>query len=52
VFSKYVLEPDQFGEWSVTVIDESDWPLYTELFRYEPASTHGSQVPPDSKSSE
>jgi hypothetical protein len=29
------IEPDQVGEWSVTVSDESGWPLYTELFRYE-----------------
>jgi len=52
VYSKYILEPDQFGEWSVTVIDESDWPLYTELFRYEPASTNSLQTSPDSTSSE
>jgi Protein of unknown function (DUF2914) len=36
VFSKKVLEPDEIGEWSVTVVDETDWPLYVELFRYEP----------------
>lgn len=36
VFSKKVLEPDEVGEWSVTVVDESDWPLYVELFRYDP----------------
>jgi len=52
VYSKYILEPDQFGEWSVTVIDESDWPLYTELFRYEPVSTNSLQTPPDYTSSE
>lgn len=28
------IEPDQLGEWSVTVVDESGWPLYTELFHY------------------
>jgi hypothetical protein len=28
------IEPEQVGEWSVTVYDESGWPLYTELFRY------------------
>lgn len=39
VFSKVRLEPYQFGEWSVTVTDGSGWPLYTELFRYEPAQT-------------
>ena len=37
VFSKMRLEPYQLGEWSVTVTDGSGWPLYTELFRYEPA---------------
>lgn len=40
VFSRVEIEPDQLGEWSVTVIDESGWPLHTELFRYaatEPA---------------
>lgn len=35
VFSKKVLEPDEIGEWSVTVVDETGWPLYVELFRYE-----------------
>lgn len=35
VYSKKVIEPDEIGTWSVTVIDESGWPLYTELFRYE-----------------
>lgn len=35
VNSKKVIDPDQVGEWSVTVVDESGWPLYTELFRYE-----------------
>lgn len=34
VYSKKVIDPDQVGEWSVTVLDESGWPLYTELFRY------------------
>jgi hypothetical protein len=52
VFSKYKLEPDQLGEWSVTVIEESGWPLYTELFRYEQARTNGLQSPPDSTPSE
>ncbi|MEN8761138.1 MAG: DUF2914 domain-containing protein [Thiogranum sp.] len=52
VYSKYILAPDQLGEWTVTVIDESDWPLYTELFRYEPAVTNGLQTPPDYGSSE
>lgn len=36
VYSKMVIEPDQAGEWSVMVVDqETDWPLYSELFRYE-----------------
>jgi hypothetical protein len=35
VNSKKEIEPGQVGEWSVTVVDESGWPLYTELFRYE-----------------
>lgn len=35
VFSKKVLEPDEIGEWSVTVVDDTGWPLYVELFRYE-----------------
>jgi hypothetical protein len=34
VFSRIEIEPDQLGEWSVTVVDESGWPLYTELFHY------------------
>ena len=45
VYSKYSLEPDRFGEWSVTVVDESGWPLYTELFRYEPAKTNSLRLP-------
>jgi hypothetical protein len=36
VFSKVRLEPYQFGDWSVTVTDGSGWPLYTEMFRFEP----------------
>jgi hypothetical protein len=35
VYSKKEIEPDQVGKWSVTVIDQSGWPLYTEMFRYE-----------------
>jgi len=35
VYSRKDIEPEQVGDWSVTVIDESGWPLYTELFRYE-----------------
>ena len=34
VYSRVDIEPDQLGEWSVTVVDESGWPLYTELFHY------------------
>jgi hypothetical protein len=41
VFSKQSLKPGEFGEWSVTVTDGSGWPLYTELFRYEPALGSG-----------
>ena len=39
VFSKNVIEPEQTGEWSVTVVDESGWPLRTELFLYGAAKT-------------
>jgi Protein of unknown function (DUF2914) len=35
VYSKKEIEPDQVGKWSVTVVDQSGWPLYTEMFRYE-----------------
>jgi len=38
VNSKKEIDPDQIGEWSVTVVDESGWPLYTEMFRYENGS--------------
>ncbi len=34
VYSRKDIEPDQVGEWSVTVVDESGWPLYTEMFRF------------------
>ena len=44
VFSKKVLKPDEIGEWSVTVVDESGWPLYIELFRYEPAQGRGAAL--------
>ena len=37
VYSKVRLEPHQFGDWSVTVSDGRGWPIYTELFRYQPA---------------
>jgi len=39
VYSMNLLEPDQTGEWSVTVYDESGWPLHTELFLYEPVKS-------------
>ena len=39
VYSKVRLESYQFGDWSVTVTDGSGWPLYTELFRFEPTKT-------------
>lgn len=38
VYSKKEIKPEQIGEWSVTVLDESGWPLHTELFRYESAA--------------
>jgi hypothetical protein len=37
VFSKVLVEPQQAGEWSVTVTDGGGWPLHTELFRYRSA---------------
>lgn len=43
VFSKKEILPEQVGEWSVTVLDESGWPLHTELFRYEAGA--GTPVP-------
>lgn len=52
VYSKYILEPDQFGVWSVTVIDQSGWPLFTELFRYQPSARDSMQAPPTSRVSE
>jgi hypothetical protein len=42
VYSKVRLEPYQFGDWSVTVTDGSGWPLYTEMFRFEPADAGAS----------
>jgi hypothetical protein len=35
VFSSKTLPPQQYGEWSVTVVDQSGWPLYTGIFRYQ-----------------
>ncbi|VAW82998.1 hypothetical protein MNBD_GAMMA13-1248 [hydrothermal vent metagenome] len=49
VYSKVEVEPNQLGEWSVTVVDESGWPLHTELFRYvapESASSTGQDSAP------
>jgi hypothetical protein len=43
VYSKMRLEPNQLGEWSVTVTDGNGWPLYTELFRYQPAQPGAAQ---------
>ncbi len=37
VYSKMSLPADSYGEWLVTVVDDSGWPLYAELFRYEPS---------------
>lgn len=34
VFSSKALQPGQYGEWSVTVVDQSGWPLYTGIFHY------------------
>ncbi len=45
VYSMNVIEPEQTGEWSVTVYDQSGWPLRTELFLYEPAKTDSSPPP-------
>jgi hypothetical protein len=39
VFSKKVFPVDSYGEWSVTVLDDNGWPLYIELFRYEPVDS-------------
>ena len=47
VFSKVEIEPDQLGEWSVTVVDESGWPLHTELFRYVASSAGQTSAPAD-----
>ncbi len=44
VYSKKVFPPDSFGEWSVTVLDDNGWPLYVELFRYEPVSIEAERL--------
>ncbi|HHJ14173.1 MAG TPA: DUF2914 domain-containing protein [Gammaproteobacteria bacterium] len=36
VYSRKSLPPGAFGEWSVTVLDDTGWPLHVELFRYLP----------------
>jgi hypothetical protein len=46
VYSKVVIQPSQVGEWSVTVVDQSGWPLYTELFRYDPLQKTGTLESP------
>ena len=45
VYSMNVIEPEQTGEWSVTVYDESGWPLHTELFLYESVKTDSPPSP-------
>ncbi len=45
VYSKKVLPPDSFGEWSVTVSDDTGLPLYVELFRYEPTGVIKTELP-------
>ena len=47
VYSMNVIEPEQTGEWSVTVYDESGWPLHTELLLYEPAKTESPPLQPE-----
>jgi len=51
VYSKNVIEPEQTGEWSVTVVDESGWPLHTELFLYGPAKTDSPPLQADQMAS-
>ena len=36
VFSRNALYPDQQGEWTVTVVDESGWTLHETRFDYRP----------------
>jgi hypothetical protein len=39
VNSKVTLPQGSYGEWSVTVVEDGNWPLYVELFRYESGGT-------------
>lgn len=41
VFSSKTLQPGQYGEWSVTVVDQSGWPLYIDIFNYQAGSAAG-----------
>ena len=41
VFSSKTLQPGQYGEWSVTVLDQTGWPLYTGIFNYQAGSGPG-----------
>lgn len=41
VFSSKSLQAGQYGEWSVTVLDQSGWPLYSGIFRYQGDSDNG-----------
>ncbi len=43
VYSRKVFPVDSFGEWSVTVFDDNGWPLYVELFHYEPTDAEVGQ---------
>jgi hypothetical protein len=57
VFSKKSIVAGQTGKWSVTVVDESGWPLHVELFLYQTARDEVTQTgvpqhPPDSALSE
>jgi len=45
VYSKKLLPPDSFGEWSVTVSDDAGLPLYVELFRYAPTGVITTELP-------
>jgi len=52
VFSRMRMHPEQTGEWSVTVFDESGWPLHTEMFRYEVPEPVEAGSPPESREPE
>jgi len=38
VYSSKTLLPDQLGKWTVVVVDQSGWPLQTEVFEYRDAA--------------